>query len=163
MPQPQPEEVRVSTSFNGETREQKFSDLSKGLFFLVATISLVIAMFMFIYIWQPIWSAGFKDFHTITNAINELNRTAKPASETVPLMLDQMAEMNKSINDMKLTMHTMRDSMNNLEEITPHLKKMNSSIENMTLVLSTQMGQLTYLVDKMESKFSPSGMMPYNW
>jgi len=161
LTQHQPEEAIIQS--NEGIREKKFSDLSKGLFFLVSSISLVIVMLMFVFIWQPIWSAGFKDFHTITNAINELNQTAKPASETVPLMLEQMEEMNKSISDMKLTMHTMRDSMNNLEEITPHLKKMNSSIENMTIVLSTQMGQMTFLIDKMESKFSPSGMMPYNW
>ena len=148
---------------DNSSRENNFSDISKGLFYIVSSISLVTVMLMFVLVWQPIWSAGFKDFHTITNAINELNRTAKPATDTVPLMLDQMTEMNKSIADMKLTMHTMRDSMKNLEEITPHLEQMNTSIENMTIVLSTQMGQMTYLIDKMESKFSPGGMMPYNW
>lgn len=145
--------------FKGST----FSDISKGLFYLAASISLIIVMLMFVLVWQPIWAKGFKDFHTITNAINELNKTAQPATETVPLMLNQMAEMNKSMNEMKLTMTEMHSSMQTLEEITPHLEKMDSSIENMTVVLSTQMGQMTYLIDKMESKFSPSGIMPYNW
>ena len=142
---------------------QQHNHYGLGLFFLVSSISLVIVMLMFVFIWQPIWTAGFKDFHTITNAINELNQTARPASETVPLMLDQMVKMNTSMIEMKVTMHDMHESMNNLEKMTPQLEKMNSSIENMTYVLSTQMGQMTYLIDKMENKFSPSGMMPHNW
>ena len=159
----QPQSEKKISSPDKENRERKFADLSKGLFFLVSTISLIIVMLMFVFIWQPIWTAGFKDFHTITNAINQLNKTAQPASETVPLMLEQMATMNKSMSEMKITMHEMRDSVHNLEEITPHLKEMNASIENMTGVLSVQMGQMTYIVGKMEHNFSPSGMMPHNW
>ena len=120
-------------------------------------------MSMFVLIWQPIWTEGFKDFHTITNAINQLNTTAKPATETVPLMLDQMSIMNKSMKDMQIVMQDMHASMQTLEKITPHLEEMNTSIENMSVVLSTQMGQMTYLMDKMENRISPNGMMPYNW
>ena len=146
-----------------DSRQRKFSDLSRGLFFLVSSISVVIVMSMFVLIWQPIWTEGFMDFHTITNAINQLNTTAKPATETVPLMLDQMSIMNKSMKEMQIVMQDMHASMQTLEKITPHLEEMNTSIENMSVVLSTQMGQMTYLMDKMENRISPNGMMPYNW
>lgn len=75
----------------------KFADLWKGIFFLVSSVSLIIVVMMFIFIWQPLWTAGFNDFHTVSTAIEKLDKTAKPASEVVPLMLVQMTEMNKAI------------------------------------------------------------------
>lgn len=151
------------TATKPEINTTKFSDIAKGLFFLISTISLLIVMYMFIFVWQPIWTKGFNDFTTISNAINQLNRTAKPATETVPLMLVQMSAMNDTMKEMQVIMQDMHTSMQTLEKITPHLEELDTSIQNMTVVLSTQMGQMTYLIDKMENKLSPSGMMPYNW
>ena len=149
---------------------RRFADISRGLFFVLATLSMIVVMIMFIRVWQPIWESGFKDFHTISRAIDNLNETAKPASETVPLMLEQMTQMNQSMQEMKMVMLDMRVSMQNLEQMTPEIKhmdgsieRMNASLDTMTITLSTQMSRMSYLIGKIKNKFSPKGMMPFNW
>jgi len=149
---------------------RRFADITRGLFFVLAMISLIVVMVMFIRVWQPIWESGFKDFHTISEAIDNLNETAKPASETVPLMLEQMTQMNQSMQEMKTVMLDMRTSMQELEKLTPKIEHMDSSIEHMnvsldtmTVTLSVQMNRMSYLIAKIKNKFSPTGMMPFNW
>ncbi len=141
----------------------RFADVARGLFFISATASLVVLMLMFITVWQPIWTAGFNDFHTISEAINKLDDTAKPASSTIPQMLERMTEMSQAMQEMQQTMNQMQQSMKSLEQITPNIQQMNSSIEAMNRTLSAQMGQMSYLIGRIEHKLSPSGMMPNNW
>ena len=119
-----------------------------GMFFMASTVSLIIVMSMFVFVWQPIWTEGFKDFHTISNAIDKLDKTAKPASDTIPLML---VEMNKMQN----TMRDMNDSMGHIEEMTPHIK-------TMTMVLSTEMPRITYMLGRVENKVPNMDFMPFN-
>jgi uncharacterized protein YoxC len=149
---------------------RRFADIARGLFFVLATVSMIVVMIMFIRVWQPIWESGFKDFHTISSAIDNLNETARPASETVPLMLEQMTQMNHSMQEMKTVMLDMRTSMQQLEQLTPRIEHMDGSIEHMnvsldtmTVTLSTQMSRMSYLIAKIKNKFSPTGMMPFNW
>jgi len=135
---------------------KKFADLWRGIFFLVSSISLVIVILMFVFIWQPIWTDGFKDFHTISEAISKLDETAKPVSEMAPLALVQIAEMNKTMMDM-------RTSMKTLEELNPSIIRMSYTMDQMNQVLNSQMGRMNYEVDQMGDKFTPFGMMPFNW
>ncbi|MCK5684259.1 hypothetical protein KAJ27_09055, partial [bacterium] len=84
-----------------EIKSKKFVNLWMGVFFMVSSVSLIVLMSMFVFVWQPIWTDGFKDFHTISNAIDKLDKTAQPASATIPAMLEEMTKMNQSMNEME--------------------------------------------------------------
>ena len=127
---------------------KSFANFWTGMFFMTSSVSLIIAMLMFVFVWQPIWTEGFEDFHTISNAIDKLDKTAKPASDAIPLML---VEMNKMQN----TMREMNDSMRHIEEMTPHVKQM-------TMVLSTEMPRITYMLGRVENKVPNIDFMPFN-
>ena len=152
---------------------KKFADFWRGVFFLISSISLTIIMAMFVFVWQPIWTAGFKDFHTISDAITKLNETAKPSSEIAPLMLDEIAKMNNSLGHIEKTMLTIDEinttmksigaSMKTIEDINPNIVSMNYTMAQMNQTLLGQMRQMNYEVDQMGDKFSPFGMMPFNW
>lgn len=152
---------------------KRFADFWRGVFFLISSLSLIILMVMFIFVWQPIWTEGFKDFHTISGAISKLNETAKPSSEIAPLMLEEMAKMNNSLGHMETTMLTIDEinktmisigtSMKTIEDINPNIVSMNYTMMQMNQTLLGQMRQMNYEVDQMGDKFSPFGMMPFNW
>jgi len=162
------ENEQIKVEVDTEIKTKKFANLWIGMFFMVSSISLIILMSMFIFVWQPIWSSGFKDFHTISNAIDKLDRTAQPASATIPAMLDEMTKMNKSMNDMETIMKDMHGSMQNLEEMTPEVKMMNTSVERMTtsveqmtVVIATHLGRITFLMGQIDNKLPPTNMMPW--
>ena len=125
---------------------KKFADLWRGIFFLVSSVSLVALMSMFFFVWQPIWTAGFKDFHSISVAIIRLNETAKPTSELAPAMLSEIKKMNVS-----------------MARIETNMNSMNHSLDTMGRAITGQMYRMNYEVDEMGEKFSPFGMMPFNW
>ena len=152
---------------------KKLADFWRGVFFLVSSVSIVILMSMFIFVWQPIWTEGFKDFHTISGAISKLNETAKPSSEIAPLMLDEMAKMNNALSHIEKTMLTIDEinvtmkgigsSMKTIEGINPNIVSMNYTMAQMNQTLLGQMRLMNYEVDQMGDKLSPFGMMPFNW
>ena len=152
---------------------RRFANFWKGVFFLVSSVSIVVLMVMFIFVWQPIWTAGFKDFHTISAAISKLNETAKPTSEIAPLLLDEITKMNRSMSHIETTMLTIDDisktmtgisgSMKTIEGINPNIVSMNYTMAQMNQTMLSQMRQMNYEVDQMGDKFSPFGMMPFNW
>ena len=151
-----------------EIKSKKFANLWIGVFFMVSSLSLTILMSMFVFVWQPIWTAGFQDFHTISNAIEKLDKTAQPASATIPAMLEEMTKMNESMNDMEVIMTDMHGSMVNLEAMTPEIKSMNTSVERMTtsveqmtVVMATHLGRMTYLMGQIENKLPPTNIMPW--
>lgn len=125
---------------------KKFAELSIGLFFFSAAISLLVLMMMFVFVWQPIWTEGFKDFHNISGAITKLNETAKPTAEIAPEMLAEMKKMTESMTKIETTMNGM-----------------NYSVDNMGRAMTGQMQIMNYEVDKMGGRLSPFGMMPFNW
>jgi hypothetical protein len=127
---------------------KSFANFWMGMFFMVSTAALIIVMSMFVFVWQPIWTEGFKDFHTISNAIDKLDKTAKPASDAIPLMLVEMTKMQNTMRDMN-------DSMRHIEEMTPHVKQM-------TMVLSTEMPRITYMLGRVENKVPNMDFMPFN-
>ena len=153
---------------------KNFASLSIGLFFLVSSISLATLMIMFVFVWQPIWTEGFKDFHAISDAIGKLNETAKPSAEIAPDMLNEIIRMRKSMSHMEGTMQTMveirsimtgmSESMKKLEEINPNIVSINHSVDLMGRTMSGQLGVMNYEVNQMSDRFSPMGMMmPFNW
>jgi len=156
------ESEQKNESADNAMKSKGFANLWVGIFFMVSSISLVVVMSMFIFVWQPIWTEGFKDFHTISGAIGELNKTAQPASDSVPLMLAEMNKMNQSMDEMKTIMRDMDGSMNTLEEITPNIKKMTVSIEHMTVVIANQMTRMAYLMNRMKNKIPDMDFMPFN-
>jgi len=136
-------------------------------------------MLMFVFVWQPIWTEGFEDFHTISNAIDNLNQTAKPASDAVPLMLAEMNKMNnnmyemnkhmqemytmnKNMLEMQNTMRDMSASMGNIEKMTPNIKRMTLSIEQMTMVLSTELPRISFMMGRLDNKMPSMNFMPFN-
>jgi division protein CdvB (Snf7/Vps24/ESCRT-III family) len=145
---------------------------------MTSSVSLIIAMLMFVFVWQPIWTEGFEDFHTVSTAIDNLNKTAKPASDTIPLMLAEMNKMNKNMYEMNKHMHemykmntnmyemqnTMRDmsaSMGNIEKMTPNIKRMTLSIEQMTMVLSTELPRISFMMGRLDNKMPDMDFMPF--
>lgn len=154
-------------------RARKFASWCIGLFFLVSSISLGILMVMFIFVWQPIWSDGFKDFHNISDAIGKLNETARPSAEIAPLLLSEIKKINRSMNHMEETMLAMTEirtimidmgkSMKSLEKINPNIVEVNRSVDHLGEMISKQMGQMNYEVNNMSDRFTPMGMMPFKW
>jgi len=152
---------------------ESFANFWKGIFFLTSSISLVVVISMFVLVWQPIWSAGFKDFHRISKAIDQLDETVKPASDIAPQLLVQITQMNQSMRDIQTSMQDMerihasmqemQASMQTLESMNPNIVKMSDTMSYMTLVMSSQMQHMTQEVDQMGSKLSPFSMMPFNW
>ncbi|MGB0849214.1 MAG: hypothetical protein ACPGSM_20940, partial [Thiolinea sp.] len=143
------------------------------VFYLVASVSLIVVVSMFIFIWQPIWTSGFKDFHTISNAIDNLDGTIRPASETAPQLLAEVAAMNQSMLEIRTAMNEMQQirqsmvamqiSMKNLEAMNPSILKMSSDMEYMTWAMTHQMARMSAEVDQVGNKFSPFAMLPFNW
>ncbi len=176
MTQPQPDERHHSTIDKNNTKN--FPNFWIGTFFLLSSVSLFILMLMFIFIWQPIWTEGFKDFHTVSNAIDRLDKTAKPASEAIPLILTEMNQINqnmhqmnstlyemkrmsKSMHEMQNIMHSMRVSIGKMEQMTPEVQSMRLSIEHMTAVLSTEIPRMTYTMDRLNNKMPKMDFMPF--
>ena len=158
---------------------KSFANFWTGMFFMTSSVSLIISMLMFVFVWQPIWTEGFEDFHTISNAIDNLNQTAKPASDAVPLMLAEMNKMNnnmyemnkhmqemytmnKNMLEMQNTMRDMSASMGNIEEMTPNIKRMTLSIEQMTMVLSTELPRISFMMGRLDNKMPSMNFMPFN-
>lgn len=158
---------------------KSFANFWTGMFFMTSSVSLIIAMLMFVFVWQPIWTEGFEDFHTISNAIDNLNQTAKPASDAVPLMLaemnkmnnnmyemnkhmQEMYKMNKNMLEMQNTMRDMSASMVNIEKMTPNIKRMTLSIEQMTMVLSTELPRISFMMGRLDNKMPNMDFMPFN-
>jgi len=133
-----------------------FTEFWKGMFFFVSTLTLSVFLYLVVFVWQPLWTDGFRNFGDISKAIMRLDRTAKPVAEMAPLMLGEMDEMRK-------TMVKMQQSMEIIEEMNPSVKEMTYSMNRMTWVIEQRMGMMTNEMDRMGDRFSPSGMMPFNW
>jgi len=124
--------------------------------FFVSTLTLAVFLYLVVIVWQPLWTEGFRNFGDISKAIIRLDRTAKPVTEMAPLMLGEMDEM-------RLAMMKMQRSMETMEEINPNVKEMTYTMNRMTWVIEQRMGMMTNEMDRMGDRFSPSGMMPFNW
>lgn len=135
---------------------QKFADLSRGLFYLVSTAAVSTLLYLVVFVWQPLWTDGFKDFGRISDAIHRLDRTAKPVAEMAPLMLGEM-------DHMRLHMAEIEASMKTMEEMNPTIKHMNHSVNRMSWIMDQRMGHLAGEMGSMNQRMTPMGMMPFNW
>jgi len=135
---------------------KKFAEFWKWMFYFVSTVSLAVLLYLVVVAWQPLWTEGFRNFGDISKAIMRLDRTAKPVAEMAPLMLGEMDAMRTSMNSIQASMET-------LEEINPSVKEMNYTMNRMNWIMQRRMGEMTNEMDRMGDKFSPTGMMPFNW
>jgi hypothetical protein len=126
------------------------------MFFFVSTMTLSVFLYLVVIVWQPLWTEGFRNFGDISKAITRLDRTAKPVAEMAPLMLGEMDEM-------RISMMKMQQSMETIEEMNPSIKEMSYTMRRMTQVVDQRMGSMNYEMDRMGDKFSPAGVMPFNW
>ena len=106
---------------------------------MISTIIAAVLLYLLVVVWQPLWTEGFRDFGKISHAIEELNTTAKPAVAVVPGMMEQMEQMNQT------------------------MILMDGNIHRMNTIMVHQMGSMNYQMNQMNDKFSPLGMMPFNW
>ncbi|MDD5392196.1 MAG: hypothetical protein PHE17_04180 [Thiothrix sp.] len=118
---------------------KKFADFWRGMFYLFSTVTMGIVLYLMVVVWQPLWTAGFADFGNISQAIGHLDETTKPASDMAPRMLEQMTLMNQN------------------------MQLMNQNVAQMRFIMGYQMGSINHQMDQMNDKFSPFGMMPFNW
>ena len=135
---------------------KRFAEFWKGMFYFTSTVSLSVMLYLVVVVWQPLWTEGFRNFGDISKAISRLDRTAKPVAEMAPLMLGEMDEMRNSMVKMQKSMETM-------EELNPSVKEMTYTMNRMNWVMERRMGEMTGEMDRMGDKFSPTGMMPFNW
>ena len=134
-----------------------FVEFWRGMFFLVATLTVSVIFYLVVVKWQPLWTEGFEDFGRISAAIMHLDETAKPVAEMAPLMLGEM-------DAMRLSMLRMQRSMKNIEEINPNVKEMTHTMNRMTWVMDRRMRVMNNEMDRVGDKLSPPGMMmPFNW
>lgn len=146
---------------------KKFADLWRGMFYMLATVTLGVILYLLVVVWQPLWTGGFQDFNTISAAIGRLDATTKPAAELVPNMLEQMTQMNQNMKAMQVTIQSMDQSVGHLDasiqRMDQNMAHMDTNIAQMKDVMTYQMTLMNYQVDKMKDKMSPMGMMPFNW
>lgn len=167
-------QLQSDENYNSNTKKinaKYFANASIAIFFFLSSASLLILMMMFIFVWQPIWTEGFKDFHTISNAIDKLDKTAKPASEAIPKMLVQMNQinqhmyqMNTTMHEMKKmsqTMHEMQNTMHGMSVSVGNIEQMTPEIQRMTTVLSNEMPRLSYTIGRVNNKMPNMDFMPF--
>lgn len=134
-----------------------FTEFWKGMFFLIATLTLSAIFYLVVVKWQPLWTEGFRDFGDISGAIMHLDKTAQPVAEMAPLMLVEMDEMRKSMQEMQR-------SIASIERINPNVSEMTRTMNRMTWVMDQRMGAINNRVERVGDKLSPPGMMlPFNW
>ena len=76
---------------------KRYANFAKGTFYLSATLLMFASSYIVYTQWQAYWSAGFKDFGSISEAIVDLEKTTRPIADVTPQIYAQMEEMNSSI------------------------------------------------------------------
>jgi len=135
----------------------------RGLFYLMASITVGTLLYLLITEWQPIWRAGFKDFTSISGAIVHLDRTAKPVAEMMPVAVHELDSMRTTMADMHKEMSGMNRS---IQEMTTSIARMDRSTTIMSHDLQLIPPQMNYMggqVGQMRGKMTPMTMMPWNW
>ncbi len=89
----------------------RYANFARGTFFICATVVMLSFTFIAYTQWQDLWSRGFRDFQSISTAIVELQKTAKPISDIAPHIYIQMDEMNHSISEMQKSVRRMDNSI----------------------------------------------------
>ncbi len=125
---------------------KRYANFAKGTFYISATLLMFASSYIVYTQWQAYWSAGFKDFGSISAAIVKLEKTARPISEVTPLIFAQMEEMNQSIATMQKAVSRMDSAVGGI----------NTSVYGMSYSVPQGMQSL-------HNKMSPWEMMsPFN-
>ena len=119
-----------------------YANFAKGTFYISATLLMVVSAYIVYTEWQDYWAGGFKDFRSISAAIVELEKTARPVSDIAPQMFMQMEQMNHNIAQMQESVHRMDIAVTGI----------NSSVYGMSYSVPLRM-------DTLRNKISPWGMM----
>lgn len=145
----------------------KFADFWRGIFYMASTLVLAVLLYLLVVVWQPLWTVGFEDFGKISGAIERLDETTKPATELVPAMLGQMQLMNEQIAEMNRNLQAMKGSVHamggNLQHMDVSMQELDANVYQMRMIMGQQMVIMNYQMDRMNDKFTPPGMMPFNW
>lgn len=131
----------------------KFADFWRAMFYCTSTVTMGVLLYLLVVVWQPLWTGGFKDFGSISEAIAHLDATTKPTAEIAPLMLEQMKIMNQNMQSIQHSVQTMEQSVQNMDMNMYHMR----------VVMGYQMGSMSNQMGKINNRFSPWGMMPFNW
>ena len=146
---------------------KKFADFWRGIFYLTSTVVMGVLLYLLVIVWQPLWSSGFKDFGKISQAIENLDATTKPAVGLVPQILSEMQHMNQHMGTMETSIKAMDQNIGQMDKsiqrMDQNMAQMDKNIAQMRDVMTYQMGLMNYQVDRMSDKMSPMGMMPFNW
>ena len=126
-----------------------------------------VLLYLLVIVWQPLWSSGFEDFGKISQAIENLDATTKPAVGLVPQILSEMQHMNQHMGTMETSIKAMDQNIGQMDKsiqrMDQNMAQMDKNIAQMRDVMTYQMGLMNYQVDRMSDKMSPMGMMPFNW
>jgi hypothetical protein len=145
----------------------KFADFWRGIFYMTSTVVLGVLLYLMVVVWQPLWTIGFEDFGKISGAIERLDETTKPAVALVPDMLEEMKQMNQEIAAMSISVQNMKDSVysmsGNLQHMDVSMDALDGNVYQMRMIMGQQMAIMNYQMDRMNDKFTPMGMMPFNW
>jgi hypothetical protein len=57
-----------------------FTEFWKEMFFFVSTLTLSVVLYLVVFVWQPLWVEGFRNFGDMSQAISRLDRMAKPVA-----------------------------------------------------------------------------------
>ena len=119
-----------------------YANFAKGTFYISATLLMVASAYIVYTEWQDYWSGGFRDFQSISAAIVELEKTARPVSDIAPRMFVQMKQMSHSVAKMQESVHRMDVAVNGI----------NASVYGMSYTVPHRM-------DTLRDKMSPWGIM----
>jgi len=72
-----------------------------------------------------------------------------------------MNRMNDTLSEMQNIMQGMNASIGHMEQMTPEIKRMTLSIEQMTMVLSTEIPRMTHTMGRLNNKMPSMGFMPF--
>ena len=146
---------------------QKFALLAVGVFSVSATLILVSFAYIVYTQWQDVWSGGFEDFRSISGAIVELEKTARPVSEIAPKILVQMKTMNQIMGDMHQDMVKMDHTVGNMNQTMGKMQQTIHGIDIAVKGINQSVYGMSYTVpnrmDTIRNKMNPWRMMsPFN-
>jgi hypothetical protein len=125
---------------------KRYANFAKGTFYTSATLMMFASAYLVYTQWQGYWSAGFKDFGSISEAIVKLEKTTRPISNVTPQIYAQMKDMNQSIARMQKAVSRMDAAVGGI----------NSSVYGMSYSVPQRM-------EALQNQMNPWEMMnPFN-
>jgi len=139
---------------------QKFAFLMVGVFSATATLTMVSFTYILYTQWQGSWSGSFDDLKSISGAIVKLEKSAQPISEIAPKIVDQMAQVNRNLMQIRMAMEKTNQTVEKMEQdirgIDVAVKGINRSVYGLS-------GTVPHRLDTIRNKINPWRIMsPFN-